>query len=43
VEIGVTIDRGPQRLIKIEVKVVETSLDPKVELRIDWFGLTKFS
>lgn len=32
-----SVDR-PQRLIKIEAKFVETCLDPKTELGIDWSG-----
>lgn len=34
-----SVDR-PQRLIKIEAKFVETSLDPKTELGIDWSGIS---
>lgn len=34
-----SVDR-PQRLIKIEAKFVETSLDPKTEMGIDWSGMS---
>lgn len=30
----------PQRLIKIEAKFVETCLDPKTEMGIDWSGIS---
>ncbi len=34
-----SVDR-PQRLIKIEAKFVETNLDPKTEMGIDWSNLS---